>query len=334
MEQEIKRNIPRDLFLHLLAIVTLYWSAVSFMTLLLQFINYFSLKTGEFYYGQIQGVNQILVFNMLALIIVFPVFILVSWHLNKIYKIEPAVRESKIRKWLIYLTLFIVILTGVIFFAILILAIYNQSLHSYPAYTLPTSNFLFFISIFLVFILVFVYYLDDVRKDAPTKLAKPFAWISIILFLITIIVAFFIINQVASTTNSFQLESVDNQKIQDLQNIEAQIDLYLQAKKVLPDSISDLKGSYSSGNDFSDYILPADPQTKKSYEYIKEDCQSFFYLCANFNLPWFANLENSNLYTSAPDIQPSDWDHPAGHYCFEREITGPYKEYCPPTPMT
>ena len=36
MEQEIRRNIPRDLFLHLLAVVTLYWSAVSFVTILWQ----------------------------------------------------------------------------------------------------------------------------------------------------------------------------------------------------------------------------------------------------------------------------------------------------------
>ena len=44
MENELitqpKRNLPRDVFMHLLAIITLYWSAVTFTALLWQFINY------------------------------------------------------------------------------------------------------------------------------------------------------------------------------------------------------------------------------------------------------------------------------------------------------
>ena len=106
MEQEIKRNIPRDVFLHLLAIVTLYWSAVSFVTLLWQFVNYFFPDVLNRYYNYIAFTGTIR-FAVSSLIIVFPVFILVSWYLNKIYRREAIVRESKIRKWLIYFTLFI-----------------------------------------------------------------------------------------------------------------------------------------------------------------------------------------------------------------------------------
>lgn len=104
--EEIKRNLPRDLFLHLLAIVTLYWSAISFVTLLWQYVNYFfpDTLTSYYYYGGISGPMR---FAISSLMIVFPVFILVSWWLNKIYAAEAAVRESRIRKWLIYLTLFI-----------------------------------------------------------------------------------------------------------------------------------------------------------------------------------------------------------------------------------
>src|SRR3989344_4593419 len=106
MEQEIKRNTPRDVFLHLLAIVTLYWSAVSFITLLWQYINYFFPDILNRYYNQISFTVPIR-FAVASLIIVFPVFILVSWYLNKVYAKEAVVRESKIRKWLLYLTLFI-----------------------------------------------------------------------------------------------------------------------------------------------------------------------------------------------------------------------------------
>ena len=99
-----KKNTPRDLFLHLLAVVTLYWSAISFITLLWQFIDYFFPDNLSYYYDISAGFIR---FSVSSLIIVFPVFILVSWYLNKLYGREAAVRESKIRKWLIYLTLFI-----------------------------------------------------------------------------------------------------------------------------------------------------------------------------------------------------------------------------------
>jgi polyferredoxin len=67
-----KRNLPRDLFLHLLAIVTLYWSAVSFVTLLWQFINYFFPDVLNYsYYGDFTGVIR---FAVSSLIIVFSCF--------------------------------------------------------------------------------------------------------------------------------------------------------------------------------------------------------------------------------------------------------------------
>ena len=83
MENEIKRNVPRDLFLHLLAIVTLYWSAVTFVTLLWQFINnYFPDVLNNYYYN---GALSLIRFAVSSLFIVFPIFIAVSWYLNKIY---------------------------------------------------------------------------------------------------------------------------------------------------------------------------------------------------------------------------------------------------------
>ena len=104
--QSVKRNLPRDVFLHLFAMVALYWSAISFITLCWQYINYFFPDILAVRYGAQDYVWPIR-FSVASLIIIFPLFILASWYLNKIYKRESAVRESKIRKWLIYLTLFV-----------------------------------------------------------------------------------------------------------------------------------------------------------------------------------------------------------------------------------
>ena len=89
-----KRNVPRDVFLHLLAIVTLYWSAVSFITLLWQTINHFLPDVLNYYPASIIEPMR---FAVASLIIVFPVFLITSWYLNKIYRRESIVRESKIR---------------------------------------------------------------------------------------------------------------------------------------------------------------------------------------------------------------------------------------------
>ena len=98
---------PKDVFLHLLAIVTLYTSAVSFLVLVFQYVNvlfpdplgpegfyYFSA-----YYGRIR-------WSISSLIVVFPVYLWASWFLNKDYKKNPQKRDLRIRKWLVYFTLF------------------------------------------------------------------------------------------------------------------------------------------------------------------------------------------------------------------------------------
>lgn len=302
---EAKRNLPRDLFLHLLAIVTLYWSAVSFVTLLWQYINYFFPDVlNNFYYT---GFSVAIRFAVSSLVIVFPVFILVSWWLNKIYAKEYAVRESKIRKWLIYFTLFI---ASLVIIGDLV-SIVNQLLNG----EIKVRFILKALSILLVAITVFWYYLDDVRKETPTKLAKPFAWATSALILIAVIGAFFIVG----TPNTARLLQFDQQKIVDLQGVQSQIVYYWQRKQNLPNSLADLNDPLSS------YKIPNDPQTNQPYEYkivySTDSSAPKFELCANFN------KEGKDMYgtvrpLSGPDkgYVAENWQHPAGRYCFERSI--------------
>jgi len=303
MEQEIKRNIPRDLFLHLLAIVALYWSAISFTTLLWQFVDYFFPDSLYYFQSSLSSIR----FSVSSLVIVFPVFILVSWYLNKIYKKEFAVRESKIRKWLIYLTLFIasLVIIGDLIFVI----------NSFLGGATTISFVLKAISILFVAGIIFGYYLDDVRKEFPTKLAKPFAWATSILVLAAIIGAFFIIG----TPNSARLIQYDMQKVSDLQTIQAQIINYWQKKSALPNSLSDLNDPISG------FVAPTDPQTKKSYEYnIKDIAGLSFELCANFNKPSQVNqqgISNAEFpVAGAPASISQNWNHATGRVCFERTI--------------
>jgi hypothetical protein len=295
-----KRNIPRDLFLHLLAIVTLYWSAVSFVTLLWQYIDYFFPDAlNYFYYAGFTGAIR---FAVSSLIIVFPVFILISWYLNKIYRKEAEVRESKIRKWLIYLTLFI---TSLFIIGDLI-AIINTFLGG----EITIRFILKALSILLVAGVIFGYYLDDVRRDTPTKSAKYFAWVSGILVLAAVVGAFFIVGSPMTA----RLTQFDQQKVSDLQGIQYQIVNYWQSKEKLPATLSDLNDAISG------YKVPVDPQNSANYEYnIKDATNLSFELCATFNKS--GSDQYGPVSVPVPVRGNSDnWTHLSGRVCFGRTI--------------
>jgi hypothetical protein len=315
MEQEIKRNIPRDLFLHLLAIVTLYWSCVSFVTLLWQYINNFFPDALNPY----QNFHSLdLIRGMVScLIIVFPVFILVSWYLNKIYAREAVVRESKVRKWLIYLTLFIA--------SLIIIGDLVSIINTLLGGEITIRFILKALSVLLVAAAVFGYYLDDVRKETPTKLSKSFGWGSGILVLVVIISAFFIIG----TPNTARLTTFDQQKVSDMTGIQWEIVKYWQSKEKLPATLTDLN------NKIADYTVPNDPQTNQSYEYnIKNEANLSFELCANFNRPSQTSpniLDKPFSVAGIPNAISQNWDHEAGRVCFERTID---KQLYPPFSKT
>lgn len=253
-------------------------------------------------------------FAVSSLIIVFPVFILVSWYLNKIYTRETVVRESKIRKWLIYLTLFIA--------SLVIIGDLITVINFFLGGEITARFILKALSVLLVAGVIFGYYLDDVRREAPTKSAKYFAWSTGIIILIAIVGAFFIVG----SPQTARLMQFDQQKVSDLQGIQYQIVNYWQSKEKLPLTLADLNDPISG------YKVPNNPQANQPYEYnIKDAASLSFELCAVFN------KEGGDMYgevrpLSIPGKGLSDnWQHTAGRVCFERTID---KELYPPLNKT
>ncbi len=95
----------REAFLYLVLFLTLYISAYSFGSLLFQFISraYPDIIAPYAYDGTVDAIR----WSTSALVIAFPVFLYVSWLLQKAIARDPGKRGSKIRKWLTYITLFI-----------------------------------------------------------------------------------------------------------------------------------------------------------------------------------------------------------------------------------
>ncbi len=309
----VKRNLPRDVFLHLFSVVALYWSAVSFVTLCWQYINYFFPDILALRYGGSSFAGTIR-FSVASLIIIFPLFILASWYLNKIYRSETVVRDSKIRKWLIYFTLFV---ASLIIVGDLVTVIY-----SFLGGDVTAKFILKALSVLVVAGVVFWYYLDDVRRSEPSKLAKYVAIDMGIIILIAVIGAFFIVG----SPKDARLAQFDQQIVNDLENIQYQVVNYWQRKEQLPKNLSDLSDSISG------YIAPQDPKTNQQYEYIIKDSTLLtFELCATFSLD---SKVQSGMKTMSPypvydggGGVSQNWEHSLGRVCFERQID---KQLYPP----
>src|SRR3989344_4391814 len=101
------KTTPRDFFLNLLSVATVYAAIVWFLVLLFQYVNYQfpdQLKlSGGYYYTPLFDLIRT---ATSVLLVVFPVHVLISWLLGRDLRVEPEKRTLWIRKWLVYLTLF------------------------------------------------------------------------------------------------------------------------------------------------------------------------------------------------------------------------------------
>ncbi len=93
----------REAFMYLLTFLTLYISAISFGTLIFQFVNRWLPDTLTYY----DTSNDAIRWSAAALLISYPLYLLMSWLISRQVQKDPDKRSSKIRKWLTYITLFV-----------------------------------------------------------------------------------------------------------------------------------------------------------------------------------------------------------------------------------
>lgn len=288
------RTSAKDFFLHLGTMVALYSTAISLVNLLFTVINKAYPQIGAYYYG-----SYSISFPVSMMIIMFPIFVLLMWLLERGYVKEPEKRNLGIKKWLTYITLFI---SGLITAGDLITVVY----YFIDGQELTTGFLLKVLSVFAVSLAVFMYYITDIREKLTSLSRRVWVGASVIVILGAIIVGF----SVLGSPRTQQLIKYDEQKVADLQNIKYQVENYFYKNSGLPDSISDLsKENYN--------VLPVDPQTKTAYEYkLVGQSAKAYELCATFNKE---TVKQSGVSYPFYDGQ-SDWRHPAGHFCFSNSI--------------
>ncbi len=150
------KTSPKDVFLHLLAIASLYTSAISFIVLIFQYINVLLPDPLESNFYMLSSAYNSIRWSIASLVVVFPVYVLTSWFLDKSYRKSPSKRDLGIRKWLVYFTLFVAALIIIGDLVTLIFNLMGGEL---------TLRFLLKVAtVFFVSGSVFGYYLWDLRK--------------------------------------------------------------------------------------------------------------------------------------------------------------------------
>ena len=155
MPELTPKTSPKDFFLHLLTIVTLYASAVSLGTVLWQLINLTMPDPLLDAQSNLTYVKSLLRTGLSTLIIMFPAYLATSWYLAKDCFTQPEKRQLRIRRWLIYFTVF----AATVIILISLVRLTNTLLDG----ELTLRFFLKLLSIFFIAGSIFGYYLHDLR---------------------------------------------------------------------------------------------------------------------------------------------------------------------------
>lgn len=292
------RTYPRDFFLYLLATVTLYMSVIGSLILLFQFINLAFPDPLDYVFS----VREAIRWGAAMLTILFPVFAFTTHFLHRDLTRHPEKGEYRIRKWLLYFTVFVAALVVIGDLITLLFNFLNGDL---------TVRFLLkILAVGLVAGLVFGYEMWDVRRSnfEATAGNRGVSW-SLSCIVVLVIVAGF-----SLSGSPFEQRRVrfDEQRLSDLQQIQYQITEYWVAKQALPATLVDVQSPLTG------FVLPSDPNTHEAYGYEKLSSLKFS-LCATFEATSESASQNRDAYP-AKRGDMDFWDHGTGKMCFDRTI--------------
>ncbi|MBI5470016.1 hypothetical protein HY968_01690 [Candidatus Kaiserbacteria bacterium] len=300
---------PKDFFLWAGAMIALYVSVFSLLALLFSYIDRAYPDALNYNYDPYSSGMR---FAIASLIVLFPLFLYLMRLVRKDISRDASKSELWIRRWALVLTVFIAGATV----AGDLIALINYFLGG----DLTTRFVLKVVVVLLVIGAAFLHFLADIRGywlKFPER-ARMVGWGAGVLILVSIVAGFFIMG----TPGQVRLYRFDDQKVQDLQNIQYQIVNYWQQKEKLPTTLSDLADPLSSNT------IPVDPQSGETYSYSTARSMSFT-LCATFNAetqPNSATVTYPRAVAPAPagvkgvDLEAQPWTHAAGNVCFTRTI--------------
>jgi magnesium-transporting ATPase (P-type) len=239
---------------------------------------------------------------MSILLISVPFYILTSWMLGKDLRANPLKRELGLRKWLVYLTLFLAAITIIVTLIVLV--------NNFLGGELTVRFLLKTLIVLAVAVSIVSYFIWDLRRkdQEKSKLPRNLAWVVSLVVLASIILGFFVVG----TPGQQRDRKFDETRISDLNMLQSQIISYLRVNDSLPQSLSVMEGELM-------YSIPADPETGEPYEY-RVLGEMTFELCAVFK----TDGKNQSVFSFPSDpyrYMGNYWEqHGVGRACFEREV--------------
>lgn len=313
------KTTPKDFFLHLGATVALYVAAGSLINLWFTVINYyFPDALAGYFYG------NAVAWPISMLIVLVPLLYVLEWLINRDIARMPEKADLWMRKWRVYLTLF---LTVVLIGGDLITLI-NTYLNGEISARLVWKV----VVVLVIASAIGKYYFFNLYRNFKWSMfvRRFMPWWGIALVLAAIVIGFIAVGSPAQQ----RALRFDSQRVNDLQNIQWQVINYWQTKEKLPTTLSDLNDTLSG------FVVPTDPDTKSAYEYSTKAVSGTqtisgglsFELCATFSRESQdtkgRGVYGGSTYPIAYDMSyPSPagglsdvWNHAAGRTCFDRTI--------------
>lgn len=312
-------------------LASLITTVVAFLNLVFETLNkrFPDVLNATYEYGYSTYQYEGLRMALSTLIIIFPIFLAISYYWNKYAESGLGHWDIFVRKWFINI---ILLLSAFVVVADLV------TLVRYFVSGEITSRFIYkVIAVLVVAGLVGYYYVIKLKEQEKPITGKIFSIIGAILVVAAIAWSFSILGS-PMKQRAFRL---DDRRVQDLQSIQWQVINYWQRKEKLPAKIEDL------ADPLSGYSLPVEPEFEKGnkYEYAVKGPLTFE-LCATFSQPMPKGWREYS-YGGVRPMMPvfmedkavsypypggganESWDHEAGRTCFERTID---KDLYPPYP--
>lgn len=343
MNGEIKAK-AFDVFLYVGIAISLVWSVVNLLQIIFSAIErkFVDILNPQIY---VDLYNSDVRMAIASLVVMYPLYIGLSWYVANDMKKFIYKRDLTIRKIVVYLTLFVTVCTLV---GTLVSVIYT-----YLGGELSVRFELKALAIFIVALSLFVYYLYSMRRDYTKKTSIPLV-VSIVATLIVIVSLIWSVS-VIGTPSEMRAKRIDSTRLSDISRIQQEILNRFNMVEKIPGNLSELN------NAFQGYAIPVDPVTKVAYGYRVIQQPTFkinygtnkkelvspaiFELCATFetvrNIDARGFLINSSepvkvgvggvlggvdmMYSAMNYYYEGDqspfWNHEIGETCFKRIIS-------------
>ena len=294
-----QNNAAKYAFYYILSLVALIFMSLSAGMIVFQIINKNIADVINQYRGRFSP-DQ-LKFAISALIISAPIFYFTAKQIFKNLFSGALDKDSQIRKWLTYFILLIssVVMTG------WFIAVVNSFLDG----ELTLKFILKVLTAVGIAAIVFTFYLYDIKREnvagVKDNVIRIYFYGSLALIIAIFVGALFIIESPRETRD----RKMDNEVLLKLNRLDSSVRSYYVENEKLPVNFGELmiEFNYLDEDNFEDSVTGA------KFEYTVKEAKIYEF-CANFRA---SNNDESDAYKN---LYGKEWEHDAGHQCFEKKI--------------